>query len=236
MSFLKEYWDKIQPPKKEMGIINGAVAQGFIRPWNSDLANIHMLKEAISILRPRVIVETGTFEGATTIEMARVVNKYGSLLHVINDKPVKIYTFDGGAPVSCYGDGKSVVDNWERDAQWVAWKAVKEKRDERLSLKFDNCIIKYIEGLTQETLPKTIDEIGEWDLWFQDSVHGLDLIIGEWEVMKKKAKMGSLVIFDDIIAGHGLLDWFPKNNPEWKWEWTNAGRSQLWAEKDEFTR
>jgi hypothetical protein len=227
MGFLKQHWADIQPGVKEMGELAGSVAQGFIRPWNSDGSNVHMILRAVSILKPQTIIETGTFEGQTTVEIAKVCGHYGD-----PENPVSIWTFDGGAPVSCYGDGKSVVENWQGDPQWFAWKAVEAVRKERFSIEYAGCEIIYTEGLTQDTLaPKLLNYIGNWDFCFQDSVHGFDLILGEWADLKPRANIGAVIVFDDIVETHQLKEWFPENNPGWESKWTDNGRSQLWAER-----
>lgn len=228
MRFLKQHWAEIQPGgEKETGPIASAVAQGFIYPWNSDGQNIHMILRTISILKPQTIIELGTFEGATTVEMAKLVGTYGNPY-----SPVTLFTFDGGAPVSCYGDGKSVVQNWEVDPQWEAWKAVATKRAERFAQEYSGCDINYIEGLTQDTLAPALSErIGKWDFCFQDSVHGFDLILKEWANLKPYANIGAVIVFDDIVEGHQFKEWFGQNNYNWDWRWTNIGRSQIWAER-----
>lgn len=227
MNFLKQHWDKIQPEQQEMGVLSTTACQGFMRPWNSDMVNIQMLLSAISILKPQKVIELGTFEGATTMEIAKTMEGYSDQDHTLKS----IFTFDGGAPVSCYGDGKSVVENWEKDPQWKEWKRVKEARDERMNREFDRIILHYIEGLTQDTLPDYLSFIGHWDFCYQDSVHGLELIIGEWENLKQISRPGSVIVFDDIVKDHPLREWFPANNPDWEWRCTNKGRGQLWCER-----
>ena len=71
MSFLEQHWANIQHPQKEMGVPHDAIGTGFWRPWVSDLSNILMILKAIDINRPKVVVETGTYEGLTTFEMAK---------------------------------------------------------------------------------------------------------------------------------------------------------------------
>jgi hypothetical protein len=214
---------------QEGGVSEGAVGRGSIYPWNCDVANIYMILRALEILRPQKVLELGTFEGRTTVEMARVISVYAKIL----PQPVKFYTFDAGGPVSCYGPGDEVVPNWETDPFWIeaGWAEVKSARGLRLEQTYEGVNLKFIEGLTKLTLPGAMAEFGTWDFCFQDSVHGLKLQIEEWEHLKPKSKVGSVILFDDITAEHPLRDWFPKNNPGWDYRWTDKGRKQLWAER-----
>lgn len=228
MNFLEQYWGTMQQPQKELGCPSGAIGTDFWRPWVSDLSNINMILHALQILTPCKVVETGTYEGLTTLEMAKIVDIACKNKGIIGE----VYTFDTLGPVSCYSDGKTESTDWGTNPQWKGWDKLVEIRKQRLNTFLNNCKIEFIVGLTQDTLPVSRAKLKNWDFWYQDSVHDLDLIIGEWGVMEEVSKIGSVVAFDDIISTHPLRTWFPENNHNWIYRIAEKdSRSQLWAER-----
>lgn len=230
MGILDKYWHKICASEqiKQKGVFDDVVAQGFMRPWNSDIINIEMLLKVIDLQKPQTIIELGTFEARTTIEMAQHIdNTY------TQQKIVQIYTFDAYGPVSIYGNGKSEEANWQNQEKWLSWKQVREMRQKRIAMQFTNCQIIFVEGLIQQTLPNMLPLIGNWDLCYQDSTHSFDNIMYEWLHLQQYAHTGSIIVFDDITEAHPWREWFSQNNPGWLTKWTSLGREQLWAEKIE---
>ena len=136
-----------------------------------------------------------------------------------------LFTFDAGKRTA--GWPESVHKDIDE-----AWPDVNKAREERVNQKYKYVAIRYIEGLTKHTLPESLIEFGIWDFCFQDSVHDLNSIIEEWEILKPYSKVGSLIVFDDIVRTHPFRDWFFDNeSPDWVHRHTSIGRQQLWAER-----
>jgi len=214
--FLQDNWNRISKPKSK-GISPEAKATGYIYPWNHDLANMEMICNTLVLLEPKIVLELGTFEACGTKAMADTLEGF-----CIKSK---FWTFDEGGvtlkdwPESVHED---MINTWVK---------VVEARAERVKHPYQYVILEYIEGLTFDTLPIKLPEIGEWDFCFQDSVHVLPDILQEWNLLLPYSKVGSIIVFDDILIDHDWLKWFPENVKGWDWRHTTLGRSQLWAER-----
>ena len=218
MTFLKDHWKDIQSPDVIEGVSLDAKAQGYIRPWNHDKANMDMLRKAIRILRPTVVIELGTFEGLGTEIIATEMS------NCVPEKSV-LWTFDAGKPT---------LSDWPeqvRDEIVEQWSHVEEARAERINKIYDRVEIVYIEGLTKDTLPRCIQSLGYWNFCFQDSVHDFDNIMIEWKLLRECSSAGSVIVFDDIIMSHPFRDYFFHHEELWDMRHTEIGRSQLWAER-----
>jgi len=234
MTFIDKHWDEIQPTAKEGNSGAECVAKSFLYPWNHDNANMDMMCKAILILNPKVVIELGTFEGFGTEKMAKAMPNG------------KLYTFDAGeAPVDCLGETYGVTKEYKYKKYLVDWKNIEhpgwdsfdkviEKRTERVNADYPGVTVGFIQGLTFNTLPKQMPKIGKWDLLFQDTMHDMPSILKEWNLVKKYAKKGSVIIFDDIVlrlGGAEVVDYFEKKERTWQWRHTPIGHGQLWGEK-----
>jgi len=234
MTFIDKHWDEIQPMAKEGNSGAECVAKSFLYPWNHDNANMDMMCKAILILSPKVVIELGTFEGFGTEKMAKAMSN-GTL-----------YTFDAGeAPVDCLGETYGVTKKYKYKKYLVDWKNIEhpgwdsfdkknKKRTERVNADYPGVTVKFIQGMTFDTLPKQMPKIGKWDFLFQDSLHDMPSVIKEWTLVKKYAKKGSVIVFDDVVlrlGGAKLVDYFEKKEPMWQWRHTPIGHGQLWGEK-----
>ena len=237
MSFLEDHWKKLKP-RVPGGVSHGeVVARGFLLPWNHDNANMDVIAQAFSILKPQVVIELGTFEAFGTIKMAAALNRI--------KQQSTIYTFDAGTnPYNTLGEVYGVPNEvelvkWDgpidlkfRDS-WRSWGDVMKARDERLAKKYENVTVEYIEGITFDTLPGALKDIGKWDFCFQDTVHHYDFIIKEWKLLKPYSKVGSIIVFDDMNRPHNTawVDIFRAKEPDWITRHSEIGHQPLWAER-----
>ena len=237
MSFLEEHWDKLKPRVPEGVSAGEVVAKSFLYPWNHDNADMDVIVQAFSILKPEVVIELGTFEGWGTTKMAEAVNR-------IKQKST-LYTFDAGTnPYNTLGEtygapNEDELVKWDGpmdprfESGWRSWGDVMKARDERLARKYKNVTIEYIEGITFKTLPHAMKDIGEWDFCFQDTVHHHNFIIREWEHLKPRSKVGSIIVFDDMNRPHNTawVDIFRAKEPDWITRHSDIGHEPFWAER-----
>ena len=183
---------------------------------------------AVSIFQPRVIIETGTFEGLGTYTMARAAHANRNSAH--------IYTIDY--------DGDPDVSIPMED--WVELRGFREENIERARRDFPSVEITFIEGDSRKVLPKLLAEsVSEWDFFFQDSMHHTSGILDEWGLMRPRAASHALAVFDDVgldwrrLPAHlgGRVDFclhFVLGEilrQRWKYRSTADGRSQFWAQR-----
>mgnify|MGYP000710307368 CR=1 FL=1 len=186
----------------------------WIHNWGIDASNAKFLDAYIKELKPEVIVETGTFEGQGTYVMAQAANA--------NNNGCKIYTIDyNGDPTS----------DFEMD-KWLALKKIRDGNLQKIKDNFKNVTVQYVEGDSREVLQTLFinNNINKVDLFYQDSMHFLDGIISEWNLVEKYIHVGGRIIFDDLwLKGvRQFRDWFKqkyRNKYEYKEE--NYGHKQL---------
>jgi len=252
MNFLKEHWDGLDS-KKELGVNHSrAHGNGFLKPWNHDMGNMKTICDALEILKPKVVIELGTFEAMGTKDMAKALQKNGS--------KVDFYTIDAGeAPVNSLGikygvpletddDGEHVISliPWEdfgrklrgehfQQIGWGSWSQVLKGRARRLAEDYSPVNLEYVEGFSYDVLPELLKRIGTWDFCFQDTLHAPKEIMKEWVLLEPYAKVGSIIVFDDMQRGfnRGWADWFIENVKGWDTRWAKFGHEPLWAEKVE---
>jgi hypothetical protein len=231
MTKIVELWDSIQPRVPEGNSSTECVAQSFLYPWNHDNANMDMICNFIKLTQPKIVIETGTFEGFGTEKMAKAMSEVGGGF---------LITFDAGiAPVNTLGPTYGVpadqilVTNYkELNEGWKCWEKVIIKRDERLKRNYKDVTLTFIEGLTFDTLPDFFNAFTfGWYFCFQDSCHVLDDILKEWKVLKENSHFGSVIVLDDIPAESNVVKWFVENEPDWVCKHTKVGHQQLWMER-----
>ncbi|MCX7868797.1 MAG: class I SAM-dependent methyltransferase, partial [Terrimicrobiaceae bacterium] len=191
-------------------------------------ASARRLYRLTRLLQPRIIVETGTFEGLGTYTLAKAASE--------NGLPARIFTvdYDGDPEFDC------PPSEWEALKTWRAQNLEKARAD------FPTITIHFVEGDSRRKLPEILESLAEpWDLFFQDSMHFTAGILAEWEIMKPRAAPGAVAVFDDVC-----LDW--KKLPShlagrrdfclgfvlreglregWRWRSTAEGRAQFFAQK-----
>lgn len=249
MSFLDKHWSEIVGIKAQEGMPESYVAstgaKGFMRPWVHDNINMEQILAAIRILQPKKVLELGTFEAFGTIRIAKEMSSYS--------ENSNLYTFDvGDAPANSLGthygcastfEAQKVVDWEDIDTSrtsadivngWRSWGEVMKVRDERLSEDFPGVEIKFVQGLTFNTLPKVMRSIKTWDFCFQDTLHTYDHMWKEWVLFRNNAKVGSVVVFDDVDERNWpFVERFNDNQPGWLSMHTPVGHGQFWAERVE---
>ncbi len=249
MSFLEEHFVKLKPRVPPGNSSGELAAWGFMLPWNHDNAYMDIIMQALSILRPKVMMELGTFEAAGTIKMAECLDQ---LSHKCT-----FYTFDAGhSPANSLGgsdvygvpksfeeqplvDWKNFPKKHRSSKEWRSWGKIIQARNERLKEMrgLSNVKVKYVEGITFDILPKVMPKIGTWDFCFQDTLHSTYHITKEWKLYREFTKIGSVVVFDDVGEPHNfdLVNWFVENEPDWICKHTDIGGGrgdgQLWAER-----
>jgi predicted O-methyltransferase YrrM len=249
MGFLQDNWERIKPDKEEGVDVDFVNAVGFLRPWNHDVANMRSICEGLKILRPRTVIELGTFEGMGTMKMAKALQE--------TKRKVDFYTIDvGDAPVNSLGlkygnplkyddDNKVIPERvpWEefkagkgtadQIKSWGSWGWVMSARDKRLLEDYGDVNLEFIQGFSFDVLPDLLKKVGTWDFCFQDTLHGINEIKTEWVLLKPTSKVGSIIVFDDINRNYnrGWADWFHANEFDWETRWSEFGHEPLWAER-----
>lgn len=179
--------------------------------WASNHFKLLSLFNAIRSISPQTIVETGTFEGHGTIAMAHAAPKSCEIITIDYD----------GDPKQ---DSLGTVSNGQ-------WSKLAQIRTQNL----DYCRastgvrIRFLNGDSREML-KTFDNDFKWDFWYQDSMHNLEGITSEWNLMEQYAVHGSIVVLDDIRS-LVVENWFRQNVAD-HWDVRRHGK-QLWVQKRE---
>lgn len=223
MEFLDEYWEELIGLDSGKGVIPCNINNKY-KSWNSDLELMGMLSKAIILLLPEKIIELGTFAGIGTEIMARCAGRY--------DKQSYLYTIDAGIPLNWDGKNKKLNVIELSDIEKKEWSSIIENRNRVLDKEFPFCLIEYHEGISLDVLPKILPGIGIWDLCFQDSSHLAELIIMEFKLLEPFARIGSIIVFDDIPTfDNCFIGEFERCTKDWNYRWTEKGHGQVWAEK-----
>lgn len=225
MKTLKEAWPSIC----DFSVTLDLPPSRWKREWSTHEKSAQRLYNAIRWHKPRVIVETGTFEGLGTYTMAKAAAENGN--------GAKIFTIDYD------GDPEEISIPMED------WLELRRFREENLQLAretFPDVEITFLNGDSRQMLPTIFpSQAPQWDFFFQDSMHFTSGILDEWRLMRPFARPGSVVVFDDVCLDWKLLPHHlvgRKNfclhfvlNESWKNGWpycsTAEGRAQFWAQK-----
>jgi len=190
----------------------------WIHNWGIDKSNANFVDKFIKETKPKVIIETGTFEGQATYVMAQAANE--------NNNNCIIYTIDyNGDPTSDFDMEK-----------WLLLKKLRDNNLQKIKEKFTNVTVKFIEGDSREVLKTLFSEckIEKVDLFYQDSMHFKDGIKSEWNLVKNYIKQNSYVIFDDLwLKGvREFRDWFKNNyKNQFVYKEENYGHKQFIVKK-----
>lgn len=152
--------------------------------WSTRKIHLDFLHNLILTLKPKIIVETGTFEGHGTYAIAAAAH--------INNNGARIFTHDyDGDPVQ---DEAGAVS----DESWLELRALREDNIRHIQKTFGQCEVSYIEGDSRKTLPDTLKQFSQWNFWYQDSMHFAEGIQSEWDIMVDASADEAFVVFDDI--------------------------------------
>lgn len=191
----------------------------WIHKWGIDKLNAIFIDNFIKSKKPKIIIETGTFEAQATYVMAQAANS--------NNNNCIIYTIDYD------GDPTSNLDIEK-------WLSLKKIRDENLKLieeKFQNVKVIFLDGDSRKILPKLFQtyNIPQVDLFYQDSMHFFEGIQEEWNLIKPYIQRNSYVIFDDLkLKGvQKFRNWFKKEyGTQYIYFENNEGHKQFIVKKN----
>jgi len=198
--------------KKKVNLI--IPSSKWIHKWGIDDINAQFIYNMIINSKPEIIIETGTFEGQGTYVLAQAAH--------INNNNAKIYTIDYD------GDPTSTTISLE---QWKDLKKIRDDNLHKIREEFPNVDVVFLDGDSREMLPKVFNEYGEQkcDFFYQDSMHFIEGIQQEWNLVKSKLSTNSITIFDDLqLKGvQKFRDWFIKNETGYNLFELNNGHKQF---------
>jgi hypothetical protein len=190
----------------------------WINNWGIEQSNANFLDKFVTKNKPKIILETGTFEGQATYVMAQAADK--------NNNGCVIYTIDyNGDPTT--------------DLELEKWLLLEKIRNQNLSKikeNFPNVQVKFIEGDSRVVLKELFsnNNIKKVDLFYQDSMHFKEGIESEWNLVKNYILKDCHVIFDDLcLKGvKKFRDWFKtKYKKEFEYSEENYGHKQFIVKK-----
>ena len=112
----------------------------WIQNWGIDSSNADRLDKFIKKNKPKIIIETGTFEGQATYVMAQAANT--------NDNNCQIFTIDyDGDPTS-----NLPIDNW------LLLKSLRNENLKKIKEEFRNVTVTFVEGDSREVLKTLFTE------------------------------------------------------------------------------
>jgi predicted O-methyltransferase YrrM len=185
-------------------------ARWSFRKWGSMRDRASRLYRLVRLLRPEVIVETGTFEGQGTYALAAAASA--------NKNNARVFTFDYD------GDPTTTLP----DAAWEELKSIRQSTLDLIQKEFPGCKVEYLEGDTRQILSRFLEDRQlRWDLFFQDSMHFHDGISAEWTSMRAHASEKAVVVFDDIDENHEFARWFKAHEVQKGWVTHSVGPKRL---------
>lgn len=178
---------------------------GHTLDWSTQKNHLDFLHNMILALKPKIIIETGTFEGHGTYAIAAAAH--------INNNGARIFTHDyDGDPVQ---DESGSVSK----ESWLQLRALREANIKNIQEKFTQCEVSFIDGDSRLTLPETLKQFSRWDFWYQDSMHYAEGIQEEWNIMEGSEADHAVVIFDDISKKNQFSrDFVNKYKKQWAYE------------------
>lgn len=175
--------------------------------WSTRQKHLDFLYNLILQLKPKIIVETGTYEGHGTFAMAAAAHQ--------NNNGARIFTHDyDGDPVQ---DETGAVS----DEAWLALRAFRESNIKYIQQTFKQCEVSFMEGDSRETLAGTLQQFKQWDFWYQDSMHFAEGIQSEWDIMENAAAADAFVVFDDVSKKNQFSKDFTK---QYRKQWAYVSR------------
>jgi predicted O-methyltransferase YrrM len=143
------------------------------------------------MFKPATIVELGTSLGISTLYLTEGV-----------PREAKIFTLEGSSEVARIARRNI---NWFYDTFKKTGLRLNdphvldyEKYALQLSADFEKNKITIIEGRFEDTLPKTLQDIGRLDMAFIDGNHRYEPTLAYFEACLKYTHEGSVLIFDDV--------------------------------------
>jgi len=145
--------------------------------------------------RPVKIVETGVFAGESSTFFLKALKKYGGHLYSI-DLPNVSYYLENGREHS------DVLPQEFRTGFLIP---------EELKSNWTLII-----GDSKEKLPELMNEIGEINMFFHDSVHTYDFMTFEYETVWPFIENGGLLLSDDVKWNNAFRDFCTRHSLDYK--------------------
>lgn len=154
----------------------------WINNWGIDNYSANSLYKHILQTKPKIVLETGTFEAQATYVMASACN--------INNNKCIIYTIDYD------GDPTSELEL----SKWLLLKQIRNKNLDKIQKQFKNVKVIFCDGDSRNVLKTlmTDNNINKVDLFYQDSMHFFEGIKNEWDLVEPYIKKNCYTIFDDL--------------------------------------
>lgn len=170
--------------------------------WSTLRVHLDFLHNIILALKPKIIIETGTFEAHGTYAIASAAHK--------NNNGARIFTHDyDGDPVQDEADTVS-------KKSWLELRALREANIQQIQDEFTQCEVSFVDGDSRLTLPETLKKFPQWNFWYQDSMHFAEGIQSEWDIMSGSESDDAVVIFDDIGKKNQFSrDFVKKHKKQW---------------------
>ena len=189
----------------------------WINNWGIEKSNAESLHNLIIKNKPKVILETGTFEAQATYVMAQAAHK--------NNNNCIIYTIDyDGDPTT----------NLDKD-KWLLLKKIREENLNKIKDNFGNVKVNFIDGDSRIVLKELVKNVKKFDLFYQDSMHFFEGIKAEWQIVESNIELNGMVIFDDLkLKGvKAFRDWFKsKYKNQYSYSEINTGHKQFIIKKN----
>ena len=190
----------------------------WIHNWGINQENANYLYEQIIKTKPKVIIETGTFEGQGTYILAKACHD--------NNNQANIYTIDYDGDPTLELD----IDKWKK------LKNIRDKNLKKIKEEFSNVNVIFLDGDSRIVLKTLFNDykIDKIDLFYQDSMHFEDGIRSEWTLVEPYIKKNCITIFDDLkLKGvRAFMQWF-KNKYKHSFNYTEIldGHAQFVTQK-----
>jgi predicted O-methyltransferase YrrM len=145
------------------------------------LESYELLYLAVRLLRPRVTIETGVFDGLSSAVLLRAMEENGEGELVSIDLPARAAITHSThlMPETTLPPG--------REPGWLI--------PDRLRARH-----RLVIGDSRETLPRVLGEVGAVELFLHDSLHTAEAQRMEYELAWPRLASGGLLLSDDVLA------------------------------------
>lgn len=186
-----------------------------VTPWRV-AQRYRQIVDAVRRIRPRTILEVGTWNGERAMEMAAVALEDG--------QPVRYYGFD------LFELMTAEISRIEFNVKTVPSEPEVTRRLEAFQARNPGFSFKLYKGFTKVTLPVFLEEVGTRtiDLIWIDGGHSVDTIQSDWDACSQAVRSNGVILLDDFYTGmpDGTLEKIGcnklverlKRNPAWRVE------------------
>lgn len=146
--------------------------------WRSPKRYVHLFR-TIRKVKPKVIVEIGTWTGDRALSMLKEASHF---------HPARELTYIG---FDLFEELTPALLASEISKQPPSKAQVKAK------LEKTGATVRLFQGNTLQTLPQAVDTLPQADFVFIDGGHSLETIESDWRCAQKLMHKGTIVVFDD---------------------------------------